>query len=146
MDSNRAAPGSGASSRICEQDVCTASELEGPDGLGFSVAKGAPVKDAAVKDTQPSLALLLTVKDVASAVVELDKYLATVNARHTEINVHGEQQAFATEVRPQFVASVLEKLNQIGLLADHHVPPEFGKEAQWVKMKITITPAVNQNP
>jgi len=131
----------GASSRVCEQGVCTAGELEGRDGEGFSAAK-----DTVVNDTQPSLALLLAVKDVASAGVELDKYLATVNARHTEITVHGKQQAFATEVRPHFVASVLEKLNQIGLLADHHVPPEFGKEAQWVKMKITIMPAVNQSP
>jgi len=137
---------SGASSRICEQDVCTAGELEGRDGAGDSVAKGAAMKEMAVKDAQPSLALLLTVKDVASAGVELDKYLATVNARHTEITFHGEQQAFATEVRPHFVASVLKKLNQIGLLADHPVPPEFEMEAQWVKMKITIMPAVNQNP
>ncbi|HPJ96389.1 MAG TPA: hypothetical protein PK022_03700, partial [Syntrophales bacterium] len=63
----------------------------------------------------------------------------------TEINVHGKQQTFATEVRLHFVASVLEKLNQIGLLADH-VQPEFGKEVQWVIIKITIMPAVNQNP
>jgi len=130
----------GAGSGICEQDVCTAEEREGGGAAGFAIAKG-----TAAKDMPPSLDLLLTVKDVASAGVELDKYLATAKARHTEINVHGKQQTFATEVRLHFVASVLEKLNQIGLLADH-VQPEFGKEVQWVIIKITIMPAVNQNP
>ncbi len=130
----------GAGSRICEQDVCTAEEREGSGAAGFAIAKG-----TAAKDMPPSLELLLTVKDVASTGVELDKYLATVNARHTEITVHGKQQVLTTEVGSHFVTAFLEKLNRIGILSEY-VSPEFSKEAQWVKMKITIMPTVDQNP
>ena len=130
----------GAGSRICEQDVCVAEERASSGEVGLSDAKG-----TFMKDMQPSLELFLTVKDVAAAVLELEKYAENNAARYIEITVQEDQQVFATEIKPHLLGIFLEKLNTIGILSDHS-RPEFSKDTQWVKIKIGIVPPSNQSP
>lgn len=130
----------GAGSRVCEQDVCLADEYDGRGTVGQSVAKG-----TVMKDMQPSLELFLTVKDVAAAVLELEKYAENNAARYIEITVQEDQQVFSTEIKPYLLGIFLEKLNTIGILSDHS-RPEFSKDTQWIKIKIVIVPPSNQSP
>lgn len=145
MKEKRAAPGppqgvAGAGSRICEQDVCVANEYDGRSTVGQSVAKG-----TVMKDMQPSLELFLTVKDVAAAVLELEKYVESNAARTIEITAQENQQVFTTEIKPHLLETFLEKLNTIGILSDH-ARPEFGKDTQWVKIRLVIVASADQSP
>lgn len=130
----------GASNKVCEQDGCTVEEREGRGAAGFSIAKG-----TVIKDTQPSLDFLLTVKDAAAAIKEVSEYLVNNDARHTEMNVQGKQQVLTTEIRSYLMENFLEKLSKIGLLSDRG-QSDLGKDVQWVRVKITIIPAADQTP
>jgi hypothetical protein len=124
----------------CERDMCLAEEKTSRGAVGLSVSQ-----DAAMKDPRPTLELVLTVKDVGSAVAELDKFVENSGPRYTAVAVREGKQVFTTELRTPFVGSFLERLKTLGALGEY-VRPEFGKDVQWVKIKVFIITSANDKP
>lgn len=126
--------------KVCEQDMCLAEEKLGSSAEGLSTSQ-----DAALQDARLTLALVLTVKDVGAAVLELDKYVGNADARYTEIAVREDKQVFTTELKTPFVGTLLEKLRTLGELGEY-VRPELGKDTQWVKIKIFVIASPHHKP
>ena len=127
-------------SRMCEQDACLAEEKGGGGTTGLSTAQS-----TAPKVARPPLEIVLVVKDISLAVVELQKIAEESQARYIEMTVQDKRQVFTTELRPPFVGSFLEKLHNIGQPAEY-VHPEMTKDTQWVKIKISIMAFSDHKP
>jgi hypothetical protein len=136
----RSLPQAVGQSRMCEQDACLAKEKGAGAAVGLSAAP-----DGMLKDARQSLELALTVKDVASAVAELEKIAEESQARYMEMTVQENKQVFTTELRPPFVGPFLEKLHVIGQPGEY-VRPEMTKDTQWVKIKISIMASFDHKP
>jgi hypothetical protein len=130
----------GEKKKVCERDMCLAEEKLGSSAGGLSASQNVVLKDARLP-----LELVLTVKDVGAAVLELDKYVGNTDARYTEISVREDKQVFTTELKTPFVGTLLEKLHTLGELGEY-VRPEFGKDTQWVKIKIFIITSPHHKP
>lgn len=137
---DRRLPQAVGQSRMCEQDACLAEKKGAGAAVGLSAAQ-----DGVLKDARPTLELVLTVKDVEGAVMELEKFVVDSDPRYTEITVQDNKQVFTTELRPPLVGPFLEKLHVIGQPGEY-VHPEMTKDTQWVKITISIMASFEHKP